>query len=125
MKAPAFGASVEWTPLLDGKRREAALRVVDEIALALAQLRPGEDLFSWVTHDAPALAVLFAYLSRARCSAQDGARTAQYIELAVEAAAASPLIPSFRFGRSPSSISGHRVVSILMSPEDRHRALPT
>jgi hypothetical protein len=98
MKAPAFGASVEWTPLLDGKRREAALRVVDEIALALAQLRPGEDVFSGVVHDAPGLAVLFAYLSRARCSAQDEARAARYLELAVEAAAASSLTPSFYGG---------------------------
>jgi lantibiotic biosynthesis protein len=98
MNAPAFGASVGWTPLLDGDRREAALRMVDEIALALAELRPGEGPFSAIVHDAPALAVLFAYLSRARCSAQDGARAAQYLELAVEAAAATPLVPSFDGG---------------------------
>jgi hypothetical protein len=98
MNSPAFGASAGWTPLLDGDRREAALRVVDEIALALTELRPGVDEFSWVVHDAPALAVLFAYLSRARCSAHDGARAAQYLELAVEAAAASPRLPSFYGG---------------------------
>ena len=96
--APAFGARGGWTPLLEGERREAALRVVDDIALALAELRPGEGPFSAIVRDAPALAVLFAYLSRARGSARDSARAARYLEMAVEAAAATPLVPSFDAG---------------------------
>jgi hypothetical protein len=98
VNAPAFGAKGGWTPLLEEEQREAALRVVDDIASALAELRPGEGAFSAIVRDAPALAVLFAYLSRARGSAQDGARAARYLELAVEAAAASPLVPSFHAG---------------------------
>jgi hypothetical protein len=98
VNAPALGAKGGWTPLLEEERREAALRVVDDIALALAELRPGEGAFSAIVRDAPALAVLFAYLSRARGSAQDGARAARYLELAVEAAAATPLVPSFHAG---------------------------
>jgi hypothetical protein len=95
---PAFEAKSGWTPLLEGEQREAALRVVEDIASALAALRPGEGQFSAIIRDAPALALLFAYLSRARASAQDGARAARYLELAVEAAAASPLVPSFHAG---------------------------
>jgi hypothetical protein len=74
------------------------LRVVDGIAFALAELRPGEGAFSAIVRDAPALAVLFAFLSRARGSAQDSARAVRYLELAVEAAAATPLVPSFHAG---------------------------
>ncbi len=96
--APAFGARGGWTPLLGEERRETALRVVGEIALALAELRPGEGPFSAIVRDAPALAVLFAYLSRARGSARDSAQAAHYLELAVEAAAATPLVPSFDGG---------------------------
>jgi lantibiotic biosynthesis protein len=98
VEVPVFEAKGGWTPLLDGVRREDAWRVVDDIALALAELRPGEGAFSAIVHDAPALAVLFAYLSRARGSAQDGARAARYLELALEAAAESPLVPSFHAG---------------------------
>jgi hypothetical protein len=98
VNAPRFGAKGGWTPILDEEQREAALRVVDDIALALAELRPGEGAFSAIVRDAPALAVLFAYLSRARGSAQDGARAARYLEMAVEAAAATPLVPSFYAG---------------------------
>jgi hypothetical protein len=98
VNAPALGAKGGWTPLLEEERREAVLRVVDDIALALADLRPGEGAFSAIVRDAPALAVLFAYLSRARGSARDGARAARYLELAVEAAATTPLVPSFHAG---------------------------
>jgi hypothetical protein len=94
VNAPAFEGQGRWTALLDGERREAALRVVDEITAAVVELRPGEGAFSQVSRDAPALAVLFAYLAQARGSAQDGARATRYLDLAVEAAATSPLVPS-------------------------------
>jgi hypothetical protein len=93
VSAPAFGAKGRWTPLLEGERREAVLPVVDEIASVLAELRPEEG--SATIRDAPALAVLFAYLSRARGSAQDGARAARYLE--------SPLVPSFHAGLAAGS----------------------
>jgi hypothetical protein len=98
VSATAFGTIGGWTPLLDAERRETALRTVDDIASALAELRPGEGAFSEIVPDAPALAVLFAFLGQARDSAEDGARAARYLELAIEAAAEAPLVPSFHAG---------------------------
>ena len=70
---------------------------MDDIASARRTPPRRRDIF----RDRPrraGVAVLFAYLSRARGSAQDGARAARYLELAVEAAAATSLVPSFGAG---------------------------
>jgi hypothetical protein len=64
VNAPAFGAKGGWKPLHEDEGREGALRVVDDIDVALAELRPGERVFSAIVRDAPAL--VLAYLSRAR-----------------------------------------------------------
>ena len=83
-----------WQPLLDGARRLRALEAVEAIAASLrpgcpAAAPPGQAVDPSLVSGSAGLAVLFAYLAKARPGLEDEAVAQQWLAQAIQAVSES------------------------------------